>query len=438
MTHDHDVIVIGGGPAGATAALSLARDGLRVMLAERETFPRFHVGESLLPENVPLFRELGLEERLARVPRFPKSGVEFAFGHEEAGKIFLFRDALIPGDWEVFNVERAPFDAALLEAAVDAGAVVRQGIGVRSILRLTDGDVAVRLDDGAEASARYLVDASGQGTVVGRHLGIRRRLRDRKKVAFFGHFHGDVDLPPGDHPSIVMMADGWFWIIPLGGGKVSIGLVMHQEDARQAGVPSHEMLAWGIARCPLLAARTARARFPAANGSTGDFSYACRPYAGPGYFLVGDAATFVDPIFSTGVLLGMTSAREAARRIQGILAGSLSPAAARRTYARMVRRSTGCFFRLVRGYYQHRFRELLVHGQGPVRLREALLAILAGRVYPAPPLALRWRLRLFEAFTALQRWIPVVPRRAALPLLPGPPAGAPPPFDPRLEAPRAD
>ncbi|HEX6203859.1 MAG TPA: tryptophan 7-halogenase [Thermoanaerobaculia bacterium] len=418
-----DVLVAGGGPAGATAAIALARAGVDVVVVERARFPRFHVGESLLPRQLRTIEELGLAERLGAVTRQRKVGAEFAFGHEPDSLRFRFTEGLVAAESETFNVERAAFDDFLLAEARRAGAVVVEEAAVREILRLAEDDVAVRVESGgagggetAEVAARVLVDASGQSTLVGKHLGTRQPYPGHRKVAFFGHFRG-VERLPGDeagHPSIVMMADGWFWMIAIDPERTSVGLVMDADDARRVGrelgVPPSGMLAWAIPRCPFVARRTAGATFPDESHVGADFSYRCRPYAGPGWFLVGDAATFLDPIFSTGICLAMVGATEAAGAIRTILDGG-DAERARRRYAAMVETVTGTFFRLVHRFYQPAFRDLMMEGEGPLAVHRALYSILAGHVFPRPAFRLRWRLALMEALTELQTRFALVPRR---------------------------
>jgi flavin-dependent dehydrogenase len=413
------VIIIGGGPAGATAGMLLARAGARVLILERATFPRPHIGESLLPRNFPLIQELGLEAQLRKLPHVPKLGVEFGMGDGTRTARFTFDQGLLPGS-ETVNIDRAPFDQMLLNAARQAGAEVRENTGVRKILHLSDDDVRIEAG-GEELSARWLIDASGQGTVVARHLGTRRPSDDPclQKIAYFEQFE-NVTRAPGDaggHPFLAMCEEGWFWMIPLDDRRTSVGLVLDANVARSLDIPASRLLAWGIERCPAIRDRMQNATRPSANQIAADFSYTCRPYAGPGYFLVGDAAAFLDPIFSTGVTLAMIAAEQAAHRILELLAGKTSPPKARRRYIRFVDGSTGIFFRLIRQYYDHSFRELFLEAEGPFQVHRAVLSVLAGQVFPRPAFALRWRLGLFYFFQWWNRHFQIVPRRERFSLL---------------------
>ncbi len=447
----YEVIICGGGPAGATAGLVLARHGLRAIIFEKSRHPRFHIGESLLPRNYTLLAELGLAEAAAALPQVQKFGAEFGMGGGTETSRFSFDGGFVANQ-RTFNVERALFDEMVLGAARDAGAIVREDTAVRKIVKLEDGDVRVETDAGEQVSARWLFDASGQSTVVGRHLGTRAAPTERhlQKVAYFAHFE-HVKRNAGreeGHPLIVMCDEGWFWLIPINSQVTSIGLVLDAAVARSTGVPADRMLNWGMSRCPLVLDRCERATGPATNETIANFSYRCDPFAGPGYFLLGDAAAFVDPIFSTGVCLGMMQARHAADHVRDLLAGRITPAAARRDYVRYARNCTSIFFGMIRVFYTHSFRELFLNGQGPHQVHRAVLSILAGHVFPKPRWRLRWRSWLFKAYVKINARKQLVPPRERFSLLATPPrpvgrigmAAAPTdlPYPPSLHRPSRD
>jgi len=419
MNDRYDVVIAGGGPAGSTTGLVLARAGFSVCILEKDKHPRFHIGESILPRNMALLQELGLEPELRKLPHLPKYGAEFGMGNDFVTRKFGFADGLLPG-FAVFNIERAHLDKMLLDQARAAGADVFEETPVKEIVTLAHDKVRVRTAT-SEVSGRVLIDASGTGTVIGRHLNIRRNFKDPnlQKVAHFEHFEG-VERPAGmetGHPGIIMCEEGWFWLIGLTETKTSVGFVSRPSFTKTLNIHPKRLLSWAVQRCPVVRHRMRNAVGPRENIVLSDFSYRCRPYAGDGYFMVGDAACFLDPIFSTGVTLAMMSGKHTADLVTGLLQGRTTPQAARRSHIRFVNDSCRPFWRLIRAYYGHSFRELFMEGQGPFQMQRAIISILAGQVFPTPIWSLRWRHMAFAMCVRLQKHFPLVPRREPCRLL---------------------
>ncbi len=421
MRDHYDVLIAGGGPAGSIAGLLLAREGFSVAILEKDKHPRMHVGESFLPRTMRLIQELGLETALRKVPHVPKFGAEFGIGDNPATRSFTFRNGLVPG-MTVFNIERAVFDKMLLDEARNAGVEVFEETPVKGVVNLVREDVKLATPKG-EFKGRVLLDCSGQGTLLGRALNLRQTFQERElqKVAYYQHFTG-VERNKGEmvgHATIIMCHEGWFWIFALNETKTSVGFVSHPWFVKDLNVSPKRLLSWAVARCPIVRHRMRDAVGPAENVIVSDFSYRCRPYAGKdgAYFMVGDAACFLDPIFSAGVTLAMINAQQTAPIIASMLRGTTTPAAAERKHIRFIQKSTKPFWRLNRAYYKHPFRELFMHGQGPFQMQNALISVLAGQVFPRPIWALRWRHRAFDFCVFLQKYVPLVPRRKPCKLL---------------------
>lgn len=428
-TRDFDVVVVGGGPGGSVAALVAARAGLNVAVVEKSSHPRFHIGESMLPRLEGLLRELGLSEKIRKLPHLPKYGAEFGFGNDPETMRFTFTDGLLPG-FPIFNMERSLMDAFLADEARGAGAAWFEDTLVRKIVRLEEGAVEVATDAG-NFRGQLLIDASGHGTVVARHLGTRRNFQADalQKVAYFSHFTG-VQLLPGEaagNAGIFMAEEGWFWIIGLSPEKVSVGFVASPSFGKTVGVPADKLLMWAVERCPVVRERMRNAA-PAdemgwSNHVAADFSYRCDPFSGPGYFLVGDSGAFLDPIFSTGVTLAMMAGNEAGKHAVEMIRERKPAAKARKAYNAFVDGSTAIFWKMIRGYYNHSFREMFVRGEGPQQVHKAAISTLAGQVFPRPVWALRWRVAWFFFLMKFQPYLPLVPRRARFSLVAEPPVG---------------
>lgn len=410
---DTDVIVIGGGPAGSTAAARLAALGRRVRLFEKERFPRFHIGESLLPCSMPLFEALGVMPALRAADFLPKYGAEFVTADGALKRRYAFADGLLGGAPSAFEVDRAAFDNVLLEHAASAGVEVEQATQVvRFRSDLASGvEVTVRGPDGKERTERaaFLVDATGQGALLAARLGLRRMEPGLRNFAVFSHYEGagrEQGLREGDI-SVVLVDEGWWWVIPLRGDRTSLGFVARAQSLG-GRKPDEAFLNERLRESSYLRERFAAARRVADVRTISDWSYKADTLAGDRWLMVGDAGAFIDPVFSTGVFLGMTSAFEAAERIDAALARGRFERAFFVPFERRMQKLYATYTSFVKGFYTREFTELLLHPTDRCELRQAVTSLLAG--HGAKTFGIRWRVGLFLTLVQLNRHLPLVPR----------------------------
>lgn len=409
----YDVIVIGGGPAGSTAATRLAQRGRRVLLIEKEQFPRFHIGESLLPCSMPLIEELGAMKRLEAADFLPKYAAEFVTADGTMKRRYAFRDGLVPGAPSAYEVDRSEFDQLLLDNATDKGVEVRQGLQVvRFDLERKEGvSVVARAPGGDETTfeARMLIDASGQSSLLAGRLGLREMDHELKNFAVYAHFEG-ASRKSGEEEgdiSIVLVQGGWWWVIPLRGNRTSVGLVGPSRHLR-GRKPDQAFFDAQIARTPFVKERLAGASALSSVRSVSDYSYVSRKLSGDRFVLVGDAAAFIDPVFSTGVYLGMAGAFRAADAVEDALAADRFEAQRFAAYERETQRSVAAYRRFVRGFYTPEFVDVLMAPSDWLSLRAAITSLLAG--FGVDRFEVSWRVLVFRAIArANKRWT-LVPR----------------------------
>ncbi|MBI5864083.1 MAG: tryptophan 7-halogenase [Planctomycetes bacterium] len=341
---DFDVVVIGGGPAGATAGTILAQHGRKTLVVERAAFPRFHIGESLMPETYWVFERLGMLEKLRRSTFVRKLSVQFvsASGRESAPFYFDERD---PRECsQTWQVLRSEFDRMMLENAAEHGAVVWQPCNVVDVIEqappLGSGrlpaitGVVVQKEDGStvRVGARVVVDATGTNGMLSRRFDLRQADPALRKASVFAHYKGAWRDPnPRDTGATLVMQienqAGWFWYIPLPDDIVSIGIVGDIDYLIKNRGKPEQILAEEIARCPFLRPRLEKAERVSPVHVLSDFSYNSKACAGDGWVLVGDAFTFLDPMYSSGVFFALKSAELAADAIHEALAAGDASAA---------------------------------------------------------------------------------------------------------------
>jgi flavin-dependent dehydrogenase len=407
MSLQYDAAIIGGGPAGSIAATLLSRMGRRVVVIEKETFPRFKIGESLLPHSLAAFDKLGIRGELD-AHAFPKHGGEIASACGRRLTRFYFENALELRERSAYQVDRAWFDKMLLDRAAGAGAEIRQPCTVSAIAFEDD---AATIDTGeGTLRARYLLDCSGRNAVVGSHFDLKRRYDHLQKFSVYAHFEG-VHRDAGRDAGLTRLvrgADHWFWLIPLDGRRTSVGLVLDAAAFRAAGRTPEQALGNAIDESPLMRSRMGHARRITEVHATGDYSYRNTRLHGRRWLLAGDAAGFIDPIFSTGVFLAIHSAGRAAAAVDFALRHPVLAPARFAVYASNLSRLMNRYLRFVNAWYTPEFMDVFSTPKPPMRIPQAVNSVLGGNIHPG--FAVRWRLWLFYLVLWIQKHHPIVPR----------------------------
>lgn len=407
-----DAVVCGGGPAGSTVATVLARHGRSVLVLERERFPRFHVGESLLPYNLPLLERIGALEKVRAAGFQVKLGARFYHQGSERTRIVKFARGVDPGLPSAFQVKRAEFDKLLLDHARSSGVTVVEGARVEEavfdasgratgVRFRTEGDTAPR-----EVAASVVFDATGRDALLSRRFGgrVKDPLLDRSAV--FAHFDRFERADGGEGGDIVIVTtpDGWWWLIPFSDGAVSVGQVMPSRRFKERTGSLTELFESSLETTPEVKRLLPGARRTTDVHAIGDYSYSTPTTYGDGFCLLGDAARFLDPVFSTGVLVAMTSgeiqghaAAKALERKGRVDAADLAPGDV------VLTRAVDWFGRYVHGFYTPHLLETFYTKAPNDWIERGVTSVLAGAVF-FPSVKARALDRIFHACVGLT-WV---------------------------------
>lgn len=332
-TSETDVVVIGGGPAGSSVSTLVAQQGYQVRLFERDHFPRFHIGESLIPETYWVLKRLNMLDKMKNSHFVKKCSVQFVSQHGRISEPFYFTDHRPHECSETWQVRRSEFDTMMLENAAEHGVQVQQGARVREVL--FDGEratgVRVQYEDGSQeiVHAKVVVDASGQSTIIGNKFKLLEKDTSLKKGAVWTYFKGAYRDEGRDEGATLVLQTkgkkGWFWYIPLHDDIISVGIV-RGFDEMFAGNKDHETIYnEELDNCPEVKRRVSMGTRCDKFYATKDYSYRATKCAGDGWVLVGDAYGFLDPLYSSGVLLALRGASVASDAIvEGLQKGDFS------------------------------------------------------------------------------------------------------------------
>lgn len=378
-----DVIIIGAGPSGAVAAALLRKHGYQVLILEKQHFPRFSIGESLLPQCMEFIEQAGMLEAVQAETSFQyKNGAAFHRAGQDTA--FDFREKFSPGHGTTFQVQRGRFDQILAQEAERAGADVRYGHEIIAIDNNDEGVcLDVRTDSGEllQAKARFVFDASGFGRVLPRLLDLETPSDFPVRMALFTHIEDRIDAADHDRDKILITVhptyhDVWYWLIPFGNGRCSLGVVARPESLQAYTGEPLQRLQNIVNEDPNLKRLLANAVWDTPVREIGGYACNVKSLWGPSFALLGNAGEFLDPVFSSGVTIAMKSANLAAALLHRQLQGESVDW--EEEYAKPLKKGVDTFRTFVTGWYDGRFQDVIFSTNQSNTIREMISSILAG------------------------------------------------------------
>ena len=394
-----DVLVIGGGPAGSAVSTLLARKGWKVVLLEKAEHPRFHIGESLLPQGIPVLERLGVLDQV-RACSVLKLGADFP-NDDGSYSVFDFGNSLRAQPNFAFQVKRAEFDKILFDNARAAGVETYENTRVTAVDFAEDDAITVHAGD-RRWTPRYLIDASGRDTFLANKLKLKQKNDKHASAAVFSHYEG-VRMREGrdaGNVSIYRHDHGWLWLIPLSEGVTSIGAVCYPEYLKQRTGSLEEFLLQTCETAPELKERMAGATRVADVHATGNYAYECTRMNGPCWTLLGDAYSFVDPMFSSGVFLALHGAEKCAETVDGILREPAKEKRLQQKFEKHLETGLDEFKWFIYRFTSPTMKHLFANRRDVLGVERAVVSMLSGDVFDNAA-SVRRRLRIFRLIYAL-------------------------------------
>jgi flavin-dependent dehydrogenase len=382
MPSQFDVAIIGGGPAGSAAGSVLSGYGRRVVIFEREKFPRFQVGESTIPASLDTLQRIGVKEKIDQAGFLTKDGGEIVSACGGARQKFFFRNALNPRWKFAYQIDRMTFDDILLKHAQSLGCAVREETKVESVELNPDGVTLHIKNDPVPTRAAYVIDCSGRSSLLANRLRLKEPFPHLKKFSVYSYFQrtSKSNDPEDAYTRMIRGDDAWFWVIPIADGKISVGVVMDLQRFNQLKLSPEATLNRAIEEQPELRKWVENTTRYMPVFATADFSYAVKQLAGDRWMLAGDAAGFIDPVFSSGIYIALYSGEKAGEAINLALTDPAKKELAYRRYEGAVQKRLRSYLKLSSAWYTKEFIEIFLHPKEVLNMVAIVNSVLGGNL----------------------------------------------------------